>query len=290
MSNTNLSSVPRLPNGGIDAAALHAAALTQFTSNLAKHRFWHLVPEAGGVATGLFDVQTGVRYPLAGELKAFLKAHPFLHVQDIGNKYQATLQTDKRRLWAYLHQGNCFYLNDGKTKAAESRVADLSGWLLPTKEDLESFAKADGNPHRGGNRYRLNGSYGWLTASGYCDVDDGCWGVSSGGCGLIFATHNHWETFSTEALLVDLTDRGWQLVSPDGKARFLSPATNTAWKGFDHPSLMTALTASGMHLDSVRADEFLSHQIETTVLGSQIETIGKSIGGVLGSISSIYGW
>ena len=287
MSNTNPPSVPRLPNGGIDAAALHTAALAQFTSDLATHRFWHLVPEAGGATTGMFDAQTGLCYPLADELKAFLKAHPFLHVQDAGNKYQATLQTANRQLWAYLHQGDNFYLNDGKTKTSESRVAGLSGWRLPTKEELESFAKADDNPHREGQIYRLHGRCYWLTADGRCDVDTGCWGVDSNNIGHIFATHNHWKNLSTEALLVDLADRGWQLVSPDGKARFLSPATNTAWKGFDHPSLMTALTASGMHLDSVRADEFLSHQIETTVLGSQIETVGKSIGGDIRPISSI---
>lgn len=249
MSNTNPPSVPRLPNGGIDAAALHAAAVAQFTSDLAKHRFWHLVPEAGGASAGMLDVQTGLRYPLADELKIFLKAHPFLHVQDIGKKYQATLQTDNRQLWAYLHQGNTFCLNDGKTKAAESRVAGLSGWRLPTKKELEPFAKADGNPHRDGNRYRLHGSFGWLTAGGYCDVDDGCWGVSSGGSGFIFATHNHWETFSTEALLVDLAERNWQLVSPDGKARFSSPVANKAWRGFDRPSLMKALMADRLCLE-----------------------------------------
>lgn len=262
MSNTKPPSVPRLPNGGIDAAALHAAALTQFTSDLAKHRFWHLVPEAGGSTTSMFDAQTGLRYPLADELTTFLKAHPFLHVQDIGKKYQATLQTAKRRLWAYLHQVYSFYLNDGKTKAAESRVAGLSGWRLPAKEELEFFAKADSNPHREGNRYRLHGSHGWLTASGYCDVDDGCWGVSSGGCGLIFATHDHWETFSTEAMLVDLAERNWQLASPNGSARLSPSAVDKTWQGLDNFKLMIALKKAGLHLLSpdgktrIKADPF----------------------------------
>ena len=246
MSNTNPQPVPRLPNGGIDVAAVYDAALAKFTDDLAKNRFWELIPKTGGASVGIFDAQTGLRYPLASELKKFLDAHPFLRVLDDQKQYQATLQTAKRRLWVYLHQGSSFEPKDGAIKAAESCAAGLLGWRLPTKDELRSFATSDGNPHRVGQMYRLHSADYWLTADGRCDVDDGRWGMSIGR-GYIFAMNEKWCGAHAAAMLADLAERGLYLSSQNDTARFL-PIANKEWWGLSHGALMEALREGELHL------------------------------------------
>ena len=237
-----------LPNGGIDTEAISKAALNDFTPTLASQRFWHIVPANGNTATSLYDAQTGLSYPLASDLEDFLKAHPFLRVWDQSNQYLATLHTAKRRLWCWLDQGNTSNAADGQAKAKASQIGGLTGWRLPTKDELEYFAKSDKNPHREGQHYRLHGAYGWLTVGGHCDVDNGCWSVSSGSAANIFAANDCWKNTPINALWVELATRGWTLASPNGATRLLPPTSDTTWKSLDHHALMGALRKADLHL------------------------------------------
>ncbi|WP_157725705.1 hypothetical protein [Vitreoscilla filiformis] len=247
MSNTNPRPVPRLPNGGIDVAAVYDAALAKFTDDLASNQFWEIVPKAGGASVGVLDAQTGLRYPSIHELEDFLKKHPFLHVQDQNEKYQATLHTATNRLWVYLHQGSIFSPGNALVKVNESRAAGLSNWCLPTKDELYAFATAGGNPHREGQKYRLHGACYWLTTQGRCQVDENYWGLSSYDGGLLFATNCYLSKISPTKIMACLVKQGWKLVSPDGKVCF--PATiDRAWQGFNPALLMKELTEDQLNL------------------------------------------
>lgn len=238
--------MPYLPTGGIDANAI-CEALNDFTRTLDSLRFWHIVPANSDTATSLYDAQTGLSYPPASALDAFLKSHPFLSVRDQANQDLATLHTAKRRLWCWLDQGNEHYASEGQAKAKESQVGGLQGWRLPSKEELEYFAKSDNNPHREGQKYRLHGHFRWLTVGGRCDVDDGCWSVIDSN-GYIAATNDYWEIASTNAIWVDLATHGWALVRPNSAARIPPPTADATWKGLDPIALMRALRKADLHL------------------------------------------
>lgn len=238
--------MPYLPTGGIDANAICENALDDFTRTLDSLRFWHIVPANSDTATGLYDAQTGLSYPPASALDAFLKANTFLHVRDQGNQYQATLHSAKRRLWVNA-EPSYFSLADGKKITAELTCGGLRNWRLPRKEELEYFAKDSNNPHRDGAKFRLHGNCYWLTAGGRCDIDDGCWGVASGDTGAIFATNDYWDGAAADTILINLAARSWILTSPTDKERFPSTA-HASWQGLSHPELMGALWEAGFHL------------------------------------------
>lgn len=233
-----------LPGGGIDADAVCHAALDNFTRALESQRFWHIVPATGDTATAFYDAQTGLRYPSISALENFIQEHPFLHVRDQGSQYQATLQTATRRLWA-THGEQNFSSSDGKLFVDGITWGGLSNWRLPTKDYLESFARARGNPHSQGQPYRLNGHDIWLTVMGGCDVDNGQWAVLGQRSGRVFACNHHWTDTRIDGMLADLAARCWQLVSPDGNSRF---APDTAWQDLDHAHLIGALREAGLHL------------------------------------------
>lgn len=235
---------------GIDAAAECDEALAEFTDALMKQPLWNLAPKAGGPVCGVINAQTGLRYPPANQLAAFLQTHSFLFVRDNNGTILATLHTATRLLWVYLAQDNKHVLAAGKAKVNECRAAGLEGWCLPTWYILEEFAKADSNPHRNGHKYRLWDQCYWLTDQGRCDVDNGRWDVSSSQMGLIFACHDHWISSSTESLLFDLAARDWQLTSPNSGATFPPPETHSTWQGFSSAQLMQALHEAGMQLQS----------------------------------------
>jgi hypothetical protein len=238
-------------SNSIDAATVCDEALAKFTNALMQQPLWHLVSKAEGAVSGVLNAQTGLRYPPANELTSFLQSHSFLFVLDNNRNTLATLHTTTRHLWHCLDQGSEFALRDGKTKAAESRAAGLQGWRLATKDMLERFAKAESNPHRVGNKYRLHDKYHWLTAGGRCYVNEGYWDVDLNGSGFIFVCHNHWTNASPEQLLADLAARGWQLASPNDQASFPLPEVHTVWQGFDSAQLMRALHEAGWQLQSL---------------------------------------
>jgi hypothetical protein len=78
------------------------------------------------------------------------------------------LHVATKLLWSSAKQ---YSLKDGSVVVGAGRWADLSGWLLPSKDELYSFASANGNPYRTGKAYRLlaaenPSAYCWLTIRG----------------------------------------------------------------------------------------------------------------------------
>jgi hypothetical protein len=137
-------------------------------------------------ATGILDTQTYLIYPPVSELRTFLTPHNFVEIQKDGTALPA-LHVATKLLWSSAKQ---YSLKDGSVVVGAGRWADLSGWLLPSKDELYSFASANGN--RTGKAYRLlaaenPSAYCWLTIQGRTDTDSGCWGISLPG--YIFACH-----------------------------------------------------------------------------------------------------
>ena len=238
---------------GVDPDAAYNALLTEFSASLSQHRFWFVLPATGGDPSAVFDSQTGLRYSL-DEFEAFCKLHPFLSLRDKDGGYLATLQTTSSHLWTCLEKGRELQLAEGKALAAASHVAELTGWRLPTKDELRSFASGEGNPHRVGQPYRLYGSCDWLTAGGCCDVDERYWSVGDG-AGKVFAHNRHWTAMSPRQRLAELVKRGWQLATPDEKLFF---APDTSWQGLAPESLLASLRSAGLHLSSTDESLFLN--------------------------------
>lgn len=91
------------PHPDFDLTAQFNDTLAKFTEGLAQTRIWRLVSRGGNDAVGYFDAETGLRYPTAAELTAFLNQHPFLYLksQD-SNDVLATLHTQTSLFWAPL--------------------------------------------------------------------------------------------------------------------------------------------------------------------------------------------
>lgn len=237
---------------GIDVTDFYNKARAEFIETIKKQHLWRLIPKENGAVTGLLDVQTGLRYPPADTLAAFLKRHPFLFVRG-GKTELALLHTETGRLWFLgARQGTNYSLDQGKAKAAELWSAELQGWRLPTKDDLIAFATARGNPYTKGQPYRLFDRNLWLTDHGICDLDrKGVafnWFLASSSGDLI-ACHDHWVGASPETILVELVSKGWHLAINDDSFRPDTP--DTQWQGFDAERLRYALKDEGLGLQSL---------------------------------------
>ncbi len=251
--------MPPTPTAPSTWQAWHDALLAEFTEALGQTRLWWVLPHGArdpAQAQAVYDSETGLTYPGAAELTALLKAHPFLYLRPrAGSQWLATLHTATRLLWNHEISDNYYSVEVAKALLRESRFAGLFGWRLPSQDMLWTFATASGNPHRQGREYLL-ASWGgsavcwWLTAGGRCDVEKCYWGVNSSGNGAIFACHDLWCERSDAELLRDLAQHGWQLASPDGRARFTA---DERWKGLSPEALLRALWREGLELRA--ADE-----------------------------------
>ncbi len=250
-----------LPNASspraFDLEARHADNLAEFTDSLARSRFWHILPDGENdirKASGLFDTQTRLLYPPAANLRVFLDQHPFVFVHHLkDNKRLATLHTKTRLLWNNETSNNVFSLADGKQLVSKGRWAGLEGWRLPTKAQLQAFATASNNPHQKGSAYRLtiaagSETYHWLTVEGHCDVDDGCWGISSGDA-YIFACNLFWKHASDAQMLADMMTRAWRLLSPQGQG--FAPQSDSRWQGLSIEALLMTMLNERIDLGAV---------------------------------------
>lgn len=218
-----------------------------------------MIDQANGAVTGLLDVQTGLRFPPADTLAAFLKSHPFLFVRE-GKTELALLHTQTGRLWFLgAREGSAYSLDQAKDKVAELWSAELEGWRLPTKDDLKAFATAPGNPYRVGRDYRLFDLPLWLADEGACDVDKGSWRTNGSFRGSFIACHDHWVGASPESILVELVSKGWHLAINDDSFRPDTP--DTQWQGFDAERLMHALKDAGLALQSLDGKQIVDPDI-----------------------------
>ena len=242
---------------------IHASNLADFINCLEETSFWHILP-AGETdvakASGLFDTRQGNLYPPAATTVAalgqFLAQHPFVYVQAVdGKKVLATLHSATRLLWNNETSDGEYTVADSRPILQAGRWAGLAGWSLPSKQQLEVFAKAGGNPHRKGQAYRLatvsgEERYPWLTTEGRCDTDNGCWGINQSASAYIFACHPLWQKVSDAEVLTHLIERGWQLRSASSNATFPPPA-DTRWRGLSVEDLLATWTKEGLRLRAV---------------------------------------
>ncbi len=264
----------------------HVENLAEFTDTLGQHRFWNILPEGQydtQSASGLFDRETGLIYPSAAALRAFLDRHPFSFVLSLkDSKPLATLHSATRLLWNNETSQFSYSLPDGKQLVEQGRWAGLEGWRLPNKEMLWVFANENVNPHRIGQEFRLAGAWpwaeldsimlgslfgiaiatvlkvfketsevktsgynAWLTAGGCCNVDRGNWAVQQG-TGSVFACNPLWEHTSDSTMLADFASRGWQLVTPSGDGFY----PDMRWQGFSNEALLSTLVNESVCLRS----------------------------------------
>lgn len=217
------------------------------TRSFSDTRCWDVLPADGDERLAVLDVHEGRRSAPVKIFADFLAEHPFLEVIDGSGRQRATLHTATQLLW-WADGGQPVDLKAAKALLADANWAEFSGWRLPKKDELWAFATAEGNPHRVGGRFRLSrsdnqGEYAWLTATGMCDVDDGCWGIDHAKKGSVFACEARWAGASKRQVLKDLLERGLALRSPDGKARLGFEAMPTELR-----QLLGALTARGERL------------------------------------------
>ena len=211
----------------LNLAERYADNLAEFTTQLGQSRFWHVLPKGEmdiAKASVFFDSSTGRSMPSVAALRDFLDKHPFVDLCSVDDKQKlATLQTRTQLLWCNKGSSSEYSAPAGRLVVQEDRWAGLDNWRLPTKEMLQHFAVDSSNPYRVGKKYRLatnrdgvNRGF-WLTFGGRCDVDEGCWGIEPEASGAIFACNLHWKEASDIAILTDLMNRGWQLVTPQGE-------------------------------------------------------------------------
>lgn len=239
---------------------IHASNLADFINCLEETSFWHILP-AGETdvakASGLFDASQGNLYPPAATTVAalgqFLAQHPFVYVEAVdGNKVLATLHSATRLLWNNETSGNWHTVADSKPILQAGRWAGLAGWSLPSKQQLEAFAKAGGNPYRKGQAYRLANVSGgenmcWLTTEGRCDTDNGYWGVSPS-TAFIFACHPLWQKVPDAEVFTQLIAYGWQLRSAASGATFTPPPADVRWRGLSVEALLATWAKEGLRL------------------------------------------
>ncbi len=269
VENIDQNSVPnpirppgkKVPTTGQALQELHAANLAAFTNQLAEAPFWHILPAGendAAKASGLFDARNGNLYPpdAVTALGQFLAQHPFTYVQARdGKKVLATLHSATRLLWNHETSGSAYTVGDGKAVLQAGSWAGLADWNLPSKPQLEAFAKAANNPHRKGQAYRMStesnqeGVY-WLTKGGRCDVDDGYWGVSPSASASIFACHPILQNMPDAELFFQLIERGWQLRSATDGTIFTPspPPADARWRGLSLEQLLATWAKEGLRL------------------------------------------
>lgn len=54
-----------------DFIAHYQDVLVDFTNSLGRHRFWHICPLNSNEPCGLFDAETGLKYPPLHQLETF---------------------------------------------------------------------------------------------------------------------------------------------------------------------------------------------------------------------------
>ncbi len=244
MSQTHSTQPPRI----VPLARREAYNLEQFTSQLGRCPLWHILPQGetdASKASGLFAPETRIIAPPAHTLAAFLQAHSFVLLCSRGkNVALALLQTGTGLLWSNEASDNQYCLTGGKEVLEKVRWAGLSGWRLPSCEELQSFAMAPGNPFRQGKEYRLRTlkggeTNGWLCDEGRTDTDRISWYISDE-FARIFACHTLWANATPVRILGDLLRHGWDLLAAGGGDCF-RPTTDLRWQNLEPAELLVAL-------------------------------------------------
>lgn len=125
------------------------------------------------------DLLEKIRPSFGNEGFLYLDTQPYRLAYDLSNDV------------AWLANPESAYNKEnGQNHAAQLQYGGLSGWALPSYEQLHDFVKLPNNPMRDGQAYRLFAFYDWLCERGKVDIDSGCFSVSSSSHGLFICRKN----------------------------------------------------------------------------------------------------
>ncbi|MEV3841469.1 hypothetical protein [Aeromonas veronii] len=232
-----------------DFIAHYQDVLADFTNSLGSHRFWHIRTLNSEEPCGLFDAETGLKYPPLHQLKAFINSNPFLYLLDNQQKRLATFEAKKRLLW---HNDGQFSSRYRYSTAIEKmklyKTPGLSGWRVPSTKEFEAFWTSSSNPHKTGRR--LHGHYAWFTSENMIDVDGWtCYGKDNSD-GYLYACSEQWQQQSTAKVMAALVSLQHCLQVPDTNTIF-APTADTSWQSLSHEALLRALYDAGLSLNGV---------------------------------------
>lgn len=247
--------------------------MADFINSLNQHRFWYIFPEGQddmGKSLGIFDAHNQTFWPreTISSLRQFLKKNPFSYVINKKSEIQATLHSKTRLLWNNDASNQEASVENASALLKKEQFAGLSGWELPNKETLRSFATADNNPYQSGQLYRLRtvaggSTFNWLTNAGVCDVDDGCWQTTVISSGRIFACNPYWKEAQSEVtMLLDMAQRGWRLRSTLSDAVFEPPASDSRWQGLSIEALLADWIQQRVYLQAEGKDSLVINPLD----------------------------
>lgn len=242
-----------------DFIAHYQDVLADFTNSLGSHRFWHICPLNSEEPCGLFDAETGLKYPPLHQLEAFIKSNPFLDVVNDQQEYLATFETKNRLLWHNDGQLSIRYTYSTVIeKMKQYQTPGLSGWKVPSIEEFRAFWALPGNPHRTG--VRLHEQYAWFTREYRCDIDD--WtlsDVNNTNGGYIYACSNEWQQLSIAKLMATMVSSQHRLITPDTETSW--PTEDKSWQPLSREALLRELYEAGLSLKGVDIQKQLRHPI-----------------------------
>lgn len=207
----------------------YKATKTQLLKKFNASEFWYLVtpgqaknlnPEIRGV----LQSSTGLFYTVE-QLMPFMKEHSFIGIWHKGEKQDLVLETASQLLWSNSEATNgSIRLDDAPSVLNKIGHLGLSNWKLPTREQLETFAKRANNPYREGQAYRLTPSLStehrkaidiWLCSSGPLDIEVNYFELKLHSSGYLFAINNHLKDANFLELAMQLLANDWRLKSFD---------------------------------------------------------------------------
>lgn len=231
-----------------DFIAHYQDVLVDFTNSLGRHRFWHICPLNSEEPCGLFDAETGLKYPPLHQLEAFIKSKnaPFILVVDHQQSLVATFEAKSRLLWHYDGQSSQYSTLSEQIK--KSKALGLSDWKIPSTAEFKAFWARPGNPHRTGNR--LHSLYGWFTTEYYIDLDDWAQRNVNWAEGRVYSCSDQWQQLSIAKLMAALVSLQYCLQIPNTNTCF-APTADKSWQSLSHEALLRVLCDGGLSLKGV---------------------------------------
>ncbi|WP_421214109.1 hypothetical protein [Aeromonas dhakensis] len=238
-----------------DFIAHYQDVLADFTNSLGSHRFWHICLLNSEKPCGLFDAETGLKYPPLHELETFINSNPFLLVVDHRQKELATFDTKGRLLWH--HDGPSFWYSTAIENIEKYKTPGFSDWKVPSTQEFKAFWARIGNPHRTGAR--LHEKDFWFTTEYRIDLDNWSQNTLNGGAASLYACTNLWKTLSTAELMAALVNSRHRLITPDTKISW--PTEDNRWQPLSHEALLRAIYDEELSLKGVDIQKQFSHPI-----------------------------
>lgn len=237
----------------------HEAMLVDFTEAITTERFWHIYPLDSKEPCGLYDSETGLRYPAVKALENLIKCNDFLFVFGKDNRNLATFATQACLLWHQDgHLNSKYHYSTVNDRIKKFNTPGLSDWQVPDYKQLKIFSGKSGNPHKTGKR--LLDQYSWLTQSHTIDLDN--WNKYShqSHSGFLFACSPQWQEMSLSSLIVAMADVELSLATVDKQTKF-EPKADGTWQQLSCEALFQTLSEERVYLRAVQGGTRLANPI-----------------------------